>query len=55
MVNLWTEISATATGQSKKKAKHAVAKRAIEVIIKDSDYQVENPEVILELLNQELK
>ena len=51
---VWSEVSATATGQSKKKAKHAVAKKAIEVIIKESDYQVENADMILEALNQEL-
>ncbi|CAG2105903.1 unnamed protein product [Medioppia subpectinata] len=46
------DVSVTATGQSKKKAKHAVAKKAIEYIIKESDYEVENPEVILEILRE---
>ncbi|CAG2158792.1 unnamed protein product [Oppiella nova] len=47
------EVSVSATGQSKKKAKHAVAKRAIETIIKDSDYQVENADIILEILKEQ--
>ena len=50
-----TEVTATATGQSKKKAKHAVAKRAIEVLIKDSDYIVENADIILEIINSEAR
>lgn len=49
------EISATATGQSKKKAKHSVAKKAIEMIIKESDYTVENGDLILEQLNHEMR
>ena len=48
------EVSATATGQSKKKAKHAVAKKAIEKIIKESDYNVENADIILEQLNHDI-
>ncbi|XP_054168871.1 RISC-loading complex subunit tarbp2-like [Oppia nitens] len=46
------EVTATATGQSKKKAKHAVARRAIEMIITESDYQVEEADTILEIMKE---
>jgi predicted nucleic-acid-binding protein len=48
-----TEYSASATGQSKKKAKHAVARAVIEVLIKESDLQIENADIILEMLSQQ--